>query len=262
MRRKTMLLAAAALSAMAVAALPASASAAPELHTTPALSPVSPAQFPLAYSGSGGAGTLFTASGPHIECQLSVTSGEFTDAHTGTAVVNFHNCRESTLNSTCASVDPTTGKTDASGTITTKWTTHSVYLEPANPADPQTRHERPGILLELEDTLTIKCLSDFITIQVRGGVLGTVDPGIGTDTSTFTIDVTADTVDGQQHTTFTDSVTNENEEIVEYTTEEVGLESNVNGGAFEPAYLNAGSQEVEFAEQEEKEVKATTTTGT
>jgi hypothetical protein len=258
MRRKTMLLAAAALSAMAVAALPASASAAPELHTTPALSPVSPAKFPLAYSGTGGEGSLITASGRHVSCTSGEIEGEFENAHTGTAKVSIHGCRESVLNSTCASVDPTTGKTDASGTITTKLTTHSVYLEPADPEDPETRHERPGVLFELEEPVVIKCLSDFIAIEVRGGVLGTIEPGIGVDTSTATIDVSADTEAGQEHTTITDSVTNENEEIVEYTTEEVGLESNVNGGAFEPAYLNAGPQGATLA----GEAEATTTTGT
>jgi len=232
MRRKTILLTVGALSAMALAALPSSAAA---FRTTPALS-LTKGTFPAAFTGTGGAGTFFTASGRNITAESSTAEGEFENAHTGTAKIIFHGVRESIANSTCATYDPVAKKTvGASGEVTVHAIFHTVYGKPTNLNKP---HETTELLFTVTP-LTFKCLSDLITIQVRGNVLGTVTPGLEEEpTGTFNINVSA-TEAGQEHTEITDE--NEAGELI---TEKFGLESNLNGGAFEPAYENAGPQSV------------------
>jgi hypothetical protein len=215
MKRKTMLLVGAALSVLAFTALPSMASA---FESTPSIDPVAPAEFPLSYSGAGGAGTLYTASGRNINCTGNSASGSFASSMTGTAKVTFTGCTENKLGSQCQS-----GATK--GTIVTEeLTTHTVYLSGG----------KPGVLFTPNESgkfATISCLSGFIKIEVKGsGVLGTVtEPGFGEEeaSNSFEIVVKA-TSEGQEHTETAEGET-------------YGLESNLNGGGFEPAYEQAGS---------------------
>ncbi len=237
MKRKTMLLFAAALSVLAFAALPAVASA---FTTTPVFSLEEGKSFPQEFSGTGGAGVLYRqGSGTTVNCTSSTVTGKVTDPHTGSLSVLFHGCTESLLGSKCT----TSGQ--ASGDIaTTTLEFHTVYLKPADPEKP---HERPGILItdNAGHSATFTCAGGLVKIEVRGSVLGTMTaPAFKEFSNSTTLDVSA-TAEGQQHT-----------ETVEG--ESFGLESRQNGGAWVKAYESAGSTTVNLAGG----VKATTTTET
>lgn len=207
-----------ALSALGFGALPSIASA---FETVPAISPVE-GEFPVEFEGSGEAVTLYTATGAKISCEASANSGSFTDAHTGSIQVTLTGCRESFFASSCT----TSGQ--ATGTIVTKTlSTHTVYLKPTG----ENPHETPGLLFtpnEEGKVAEFSCVGGFVKIVVKGnGMLGTVTgPELeGEASETFEVSIGA-TAEGQEHT-----------ETVE--SEEFGLESSTNGGAFEPAYLSS-----------------------
>lgn len=217
MKKIKMLLASAALSTLAFAALPTMASA---FETTPSISPAGEAEFPLQYSGSGLGGTFYTASGRWVYCETSSAEATMTASMTGSTKLAFSGCRESTLNSTCT----TPGQ--PSGTIITETlATHTVYLQWTYPP-----HETPGVLFtpneETEKVAAFSCVSGFVKIDVKGnGVLGTVtSPGIGESSSALTFNIRA-VESSQWHS-----------ETIEGET--YGLESSQNGGALEPASLN------------------------
>ena len=237
MKRKTMLLFAAALSVVAFAALPAAASA---FETTPVISLPEGKSFPQAFSGTGGAGTLYTeGSETKVSCKSTTVSGSYTEPHGGSINVTFHGCKENLFSSKCT----TSGQT--AGTIkTTTLPFHTVYLKPANPEKP---HERPGI--DITDnaghSATFTCAGGLVKIEVRGSVLGTVTaPAIGGTSSSSTINIAA-TASGQEHT-----------ETVEGL--KTGLESRQNGGAWKNSFENAG----ETTNTLTSGVEATTTTET
>lgn len=221
MKRKTMLLAAAALSVLAFTALPAIASAS-HVPWTSGL----PANAPF----SGTSSNVATLFGPvNVKCTETggvpsiTTNGIFETPDTGSVKFLFHNCREQVFNTTCTS----TGQ--PSGTIeTTTLQFHNVYLKPKAGGD---THERPGVLItpNAGHFATFSCLGGLTTAVVSGnGILGTVtNPKVGETSKSLTINVSA-TAEGQEHTE-------------DHTGNKYGLEVSVNGGAKSPAYENAGS---------------------
>ena len=233
MKRKTILLVVAALSALAFTALPSMASA---FESTPSIDLLGGAEFPAAYSGENETkGTLYTASGRNFTCTGSTIAGQFTDSMTGSVKVHFHGCRENKLNSTCYSPGNSSGEI-----TTTTLETHTVYLG----------NGQAGVVFtpNAGHFATIECLSGFVKIVVRGseaegvdgGVLGAVTaPEIGgVPSSETTIDVSA-TSEEQEYT--------ETEEGTKF-----GIESNLNGGAFEPAYEDANPITVTLTKGEAK----------
>ncbi len=240
MKSKTMLLAAAALSALAFAALPSMAMASHQ-------PPTSGLPENAAFSGTTtNTATLYGAQ--KIVCKTTAeqpntvtTSGKFETPHTGSVKFTFHNCREATLNSTCTTAG------EPSGTITTTTLPfHLLYLEPK--AEGET-HERPGALITPKEGhfATFSCLGGLVKVVVGGtGVLGTVTkPGIGGKSHSFSLKVKA-TAEGQEHTTT-------------HTTETYGLTASINGGEAKPAYEDAGEAEAIFNGEG---VEGTTTTQT
>ena len=222
MSTKKMLLAMMAMAAFAFAVLPAVASA--EITTTPSLNGAAG----VGFTSTSGPGTLITASGAVVKCTSDTNEGKFTTSMTGTVVVTFHGCNYEGL----ACTTPGQSK----GTIqTTELTFHLVYLEPKEGGEP---HERPGILFTPHEGhfATFTCAGGLVHIEVRGnGVAGTVtSPKIGGKANKAIISLKA-TAAGQEHTTVTTSKG-------VYT--KYGLEASTNGGAFEPAYENAGEDTV------------------
>ena len=147
--------------------------------------------------------------------------GQFEDATSGTATLTLHNCKESGFGSKCT----TSGQ--ATGTIVTEALPFSlVYLSDG----------RPGALFlpnpESETVATAKCLSGYVSIEIAGnGVLGQItDPPLGEASPTLTIDLNAPEVGGGKY-------------AQEYTETEAdseyGLQESLNGGALEPAALEA-----------------------
>jgi hypothetical protein len=246
MKRKTILLAAAALSALAFAALPSAAGA----FKQPPVSGAAGHEFHGTSTNTVGlfGGTEFQCKGTEAVPQTITTTGIFETDDTGSVKFTFHNCREQTFNTTCTSAG------EKSGTITTTTLPfHTTYLEPKEGG---TTHERPGILITPNSSITaehfatFKCAGGFVTVVVKGnGLLGTVtEPRIGDcagKSNSMKINISA-TPSAQEHTT------------THTTGTKYGLTVSVNGGAFAPTYLNLGSNTVSFTEGFE----GTTTTET
>jgi hypothetical protein len=248
MKRMTMLLTAAALSALALAALPAMAMAeeeTPVFNTTPVLSF---AEYPAKFTGTSKVSTLYReGKSAKVICKTDAASGSFENGHTGSVKIIFEECEETVLHSKCQS-----GATK--GTIETETLPfHLVYIEPTNA---ENLHETPGILItpnhETGYFAKFNCASNLVKINVKGnGVVGTVtEPAINGSGTMGTIDITA-TSTAQEHTTVVASGKGEEPKY-----EKFQLEANENGGAYIPAFQDSKEDTLTFAKE------GTTTTET
>lgn len=230
MKSKKMLVGLPAVVALALAVLPAAASA--EIMTTPTLDrSVDGEPYAGGFTASGGEGNLYGEGLPEVHCESSTGSGEFENGMTGTAIVRFHGCTafEGLVECTSAAQAPGTIKTEVLGV-------HLAYLEPTNEGDP---HETPGIVLtpvEEGGFSEFNC-GKLVTFEVKGnGAAGTVtNPG---DTSEGITNLIA-TSEGQQHTTVT---------TAEGESEAFGLEASTDQENYVSTYVDAGSITVVFEE--------------
>lgn len=197
MKRKTILLFAAALSALAFAALPAvaAASVGPTIDLP---------HYPTTFSGSSTEeAILYEETSPGVRCKTEgetpalTIHGNVTGPHEGSATFTFHGCKETKLNSKCTSPGAEAGTIE-----TTTLPFHTVYLA----------NGKPGVLFEPNQENTVEekhwfahftCVGGLVKVTVGGnGVLGTVtEPTIGGEVSnSFKVDVSAPG-GAQQHTT-------------------------------------------------------------
>jgi hypothetical protein len=233
MSKKIMMLAISAAALMAFVALPSMASA---FTTTPKITPKGKA-FPVALTSTSGAAELITPGQPTVKCTADSNSGSLESSMTGHVKIKFTGCK-------ALGIAPCKSPGAASGTIETKnLGFHLVYLTPA-----VSPHEKPGILFtpekakeEEEEGLfaefTCEILGSKTTVVVKGnGVLGAItSPGIGGSSTTATVAVNATESGGQEY-----------KDTIEGTV--YGLKSSINGGAFGPAFENAGTDTITFAE--------------
>jgi hypothetical protein len=177
MKSKFMLLALSVF-ALALAALPAVASAG-----EPQVDPAS-GKFPLTFTSSGGFSELRATNEPEIKCQSNTGSGKYTSSTTGEISLTFKECTTSffgfpvSCNSSGA----------ASGIINTNASVfHTTYLTDAKTT--------PGVLVTPPTSgvfATIICGS-FATIEVKGnGIIGHLEsPKCGEKKKTATLNFSA-----------------------------------------------------------------------
>lgn len=172
MKNRFMLLALGALTALALAALPAVASAAPTVD------PAS-GKFPLSFTSTGGASELRTEGANPVKCLSNHGTGKYTSGTTGEITLTFTGCSFEGI--TCT----TSGQT--SGTIKTGTSVfHNVYLNSAKTT--------PGVLITPPTGGTFATFVCGIgTITVTGnGVLGHLQsPGCGVKGKTGTLNFSA-----------------------------------------------------------------------
>ena len=240
MIKKSML--AACLAALAFAALPAIAAA---TYPNPYLAengvPIESAGFTV----SGETQTeLTTEEGKFVKCSSVTGNGEFSSPETGSITLTFHGCK-TTLGIKC------TTPGEESGTIMT--TTLPFHLKTVDHEGVQ----KHGVLITPNEGhfATFKC-SFAGTVEVGGtGVVGTItEPAEGVPSNTATLSFAAEKDEEgnpiRGHQTHT-KVTNDNGETVDYS-----LESNFNGGGFEPA-SQEGEGTITFDNETEPEILTT-----
>jgi len=228
---KKLMLAATALVVLALGALPAVASATPQVSNFTNNNRHFTVASPLTGTTSEKHATLTKGGNAEVTCKESGSNpavtgtGEFDETgQTGWIEFEFHNCEETTFGSACT----TSGQ--SSGTI--KTTTLPFHLKTA------TGDHTPAVLITSNGSdgtttgghfATFECLGGFIEIRVDGnGIIGEITSGYGAS-STFTVDFKTNPETGRQTP----------DEVDETPGTRYHLFSSINGGEPETATEDA-----------------------
>lgn len=222
MKSKFMLLALSVF-ALALAALPAMASAG-----EPQVDPAS-GKFPLTFTSTGGFSELRAANEPEIKCESNSGSGKYTTSTTGEFSLTFKGCTTSFFGFPVSC--NTAGK--AGEIVTNTSVFHNTYLTDAKTT--------PGILVTSPTSgvfATIICGS-FATIEVKGnGILGHLEsPKCGEKKKTATLNFAA-TGSSQNF-----------KKVTATGTTEYSLKSKTEGGSTEAAAAEQAEGTVTYAEE-------------
>jgi len=165
--------------AMALAALPAAASAGePEIHCGGAVCG--------AFTTTSGATALSVANGTTINCTSTTGAGQYTTKKTGTVALMYHGCFTPTFfNTACTSPGQPVGTIKTNSSVF-----HNIY-ESVGKTTPGILTTAPAI------PLTFTC-GGFVHVEVTGSIIGDLEsPGCGGSSKELKLSLAA-TAHGQQ----------------------------------------------------------------